>query len=1324
MAGLRQDMHDFALDRLRDFTGRGWLVERVQIWRADAAAPRHLIIEGGPGVGKSAFAAHLWLQRQMIDTVHFCIAGRGGTIEPIAFVRSISEQLLAVSGFEEALRDTQVAYSDQNIVIVGSASAGSVAVGGEVTGVRIENLLIRDMPPESAFERAIRQPLSMLAEQGRLQTVTILVDALDEAITYQGHPTILDLLVKADDLPRQVRFLLTTRQEPVILTWFQNVPHELINTQSEENQEDVRLFLEEQLAERELLRQTAQHHEWETGDFVQKLGVASEWNFLYLTLALPEIEAGRLLAGEKTEEGVEQEDQLPVGLNGIIVYLLNSRLRLEDWNAWGADLMESLLALREPASLNQIADLLAWPQRQTGGRLAKLAQLLDPALYERERYWRFHWSLTEFLCDRKAAKDWWCDLDAGHRHLAAYYLADLVRWPQHDGYAFRHLSAHLAKAKMCAEMGDLIEGRAWYEAQHTHDPALHAYAEDVSRALALAEARGLEALPHVVAWSLLEASVRTRATLLPIAALETMVLLGESERALRYAALITSPDYQSEAYTRIALRLGGKSELNAARGVLGRALAAAMRIPRDVWRAKALAVVAQAMTQTGDLPGALAVAMDISEESERVGTLAAVAQAMTKAGDLGGALAVIEKIPDMWVPQRVEALGIVAQAMAEAGDQTGAQQTLRRALAIEQHSPAIGDWDFSGWHTEALVAVARAMIRTGDRSGAQQTLERALAATEDMPDLSERGAEVIAKVVQAMVEAGDQTDAQQTLEQVLVAAEHTTDDDQRAEKLIGFTSALVSKVGDLPGARQTLRRALTLAKSLPNSFPVYRVPAVAGVAQAMAQVGDLVGALIATENIPNDAEGAPHLALIAQAMVRAGDRTRAQQVLERALTAVEHEPDNDRSACLLATVALAMTEAGNAASAQQVLDRALTAAEKPTFSEQHELALAAVAQAMAETMAQSGDLPSALAAAERIPDYLEHRALANVAVARAMTRAGDLAGAEQVLENQVLAIADWVHDYDYLGRRRRALIVVAQAMAQDGDSAGARQTLRRALAVAEKTRQGPFGSNAEALAAVAEAMAQAGDLVEALAVAENISDIWVQQRVEAFAAVAAAMAQAGDRTGAQQTLGWALAAAERIPPFSFEPIKRERALAAVAQAMAQAGDRIGAQQTLEQALAVATSTELYSSTADLAVLVRAMAQTGDLARASAIAENIPYDSGRAPALAAVAQAMAEAGDRNGAQQMLGRALAAAERTLEWQEPANALAVVVEAMVTMTRPGDPKVANWLCSAFAQARIRGREQVFGHIVAFAPVLAKLGVIVETWRHLLAVEALFSD
>jgi len=65
VTSLLQDFHDYARGRLEGFTGREWLVEKVRAWLGRADAPPFLLILGEPGIGKSAFAAHLWLDKRL-----------------------------------------------------------------------------------------------------------------------------------------------------------------------------------------------------------------------------------------------------------------------------------------------------------------------------------------------------------------------------------------------------------------------------------------------------------------------------------------------------------------------------------------------------------------------------------------------------------------------------------------------------------------------------------------------------------------------------------------------------------------------------------------------------------------------------------------------------------------------------------------------------------------------------------------------------------------------------------------------------------------------------------------------------------------------------------------------------------------------------------------------------------------------------------------------------------------------------------------------------------------------------------------------------------
>jgi len=98
----------------------------------------------------------------------------------------------------------------------------------------------------------------------------------------------------------------------------------------------------------------------------------------------------------------------------------------------------------------------------------------------------------------------------------------------------------------------------------------------------------------------------------------------------------------------------------------------------------------------------------------------------------------------------------------------------------------------------------------------------------------------------------------------------------------------------------------------------------------------------------------------------------------------------------------------------------------------------------------------------------------------------------------------------------------------------------------------------------------------------------------------------------------------------------------------------------------------------------------------------------------VAEGMARLGDREG----LARALAAAEGIERDWARALALAAVAEGMARVAGPGEAEAVAWVHAAFRAARARGRDEVWRHIRAFAPLLDQLGVLPATWERIRAV------
>ncbi len=834
VTSLLQDFHDYARGKLEGFTGREWLVKKVRAWLGRADAPPFLLILGEPGIGKSAFAAHLWLDKKLPHAVHFCIAGRSGTVEPLSFLESLNAQLKDnLPGFAEAFRqvqEEQYAEARQPIYAEAHVQARYVAPGGEVTGVKIIQQ-IRDLPPERALDLALRRPLQRLAENGSLPQTILLVDALDEARTYFSRPNILDLLARAHDFPPPVRFILLSRLEPDILGAFREMPIEVIHAESEENRRDVTAYLHRAWEEDPALRQAVQAWgaEWDADTFAARLGERSEWNFLYLRGVLPLIARGE----------VPDPTKLPAGLDGFHEYLLRTRIGEREWRAWGAELLETLLALQEQVTLEHLARLLGWEVRPTHQRLLRISELLDPAALKQERYWRYHWSLAEFVADRQRAGIWWCDLRTAHRRIAYHYLSEWGGLEQglpglrqretrrtDEGYGLRHLGAHLLAGGETETLRRLLtlehEGRnLWFTVQEEEGQAA-VFLEDVRRLWtwaraedARAAAQGNEA-PHLgdeIRCALIEASLHSLAAKLPLQLPALLVQHNlwtprqaltyirqkheESERAkalgkllpflppellpetLAAAREIKEADARAFALIALAERLPE---------VWPEALAAAREI-KDEWRRADVLIALMARLPSELLLEVLAAAREIENEWRRADVLIAL-MARLPSELLLEVLAAAREIKDEW--RRADALIALAERLPP--------ELLPEALAAARK---IGDAED---RARALTALAERFPEVlPEALAAAREIKDAYARADALTALAERFPEVLPEALAAARLIGDAYDRAraltalaerfpEVLPEALAAAREIEEEWRRADALTALAERLLPEV--------------------------------------------------------------------------------------------------------------------------------------------------------------------------------------------------------------------------------------------------------------------------------------------------------------------------------------------------------------------------------------------------------------------------------------------------------------------------------------------------------------------------------------------------
>jgi WD40 repeat protein len=408
------DFKPFLAGKLKAFTGRQWLFEEIDEWRAAASEPALLII-GEPGVGKSSFVAALVSKNPegQVLAYHCCRADTPGTLEPAAFVRSLAAMLSSqLDGYAAMLEEAVI----------------------------VDLLQFAESDPASAFESAILGPLHKLRQPvgGRRY---LLVDALDEALMRTQHPTIVDLLsTRLNLLPPWLRIVATTRNEPSVLSQLRGLRAHTLSAQDPRNQDDLRNFVHHRLDE-PALRDKANASAKTLTELTSTLLRTSAGNFLFVTTALDAVESGQI--------GFEQIAKLPPGLSSLYELFFNRLFRDAGVDfGYSRPALEIVAGAGEPLTRQDIAAATGLdPEEQLTPILARLASFLPPC---EGRYAFFHKSLFDWLTgwdlrhDQPIAGLYHVGLDKGRTRLADWCWTAYERQPSKvPPYALRHLPRHL-----------------------------------------------------------------------------------------------------------------------------------------------------------------------------------------------------------------------------------------------------------------------------------------------------------------------------------------------------------------------------------------------------------------------------------------------------------------------------------------------------------------------------------------------------------------------------------------------------------------------------------------------------------------------------------------------------------------------------------------------------------------------------------------------------------------------------------------------------------------------------------------------------------------
>ena len=405
------------------FVGRRWLFEAVEKWRTAQNHPSRLLwITARPGFGKSAFAANfVHFGRDKVVAAHFVEWDKPSHRNPCRIVRSLAFQL--------ATR-----WPDYRKLLLTLPEIGE---------------LESKTNPSELFDYLLTTPLSGMIDGGR-QRHLIVVDGLDEASEAARNPLVEMLARDAARLPKWLGFVITGRPEFEIKHPLQDLNPLSIDAGSEENLQDVREYVQLNLASQLNGLPDAK-------SLIEEILKRSEGAFLYAEHFCKEVQCGNI--------SIIRPDQFPAGLGAAYYQWFRRQYStLSQFQKQVRPALCAILAARQPLPLEILKGIFNWRDEEVRDFTQKLGSLFTvkdervPAAIQ-----PFHKSIVDWLTDASRSGSYYVSMNEGHALLAKYgwkrYLEDVDKLDQYFiGNLLEHLfcASEYQKIVRCCEEGKLF----------------------------------------------------------------------------------------------------------------------------------------------------------------------------------------------------------------------------------------------------------------------------------------------------------------------------------------------------------------------------------------------------------------------------------------------------------------------------------------------------------------------------------------------------------------------------------------------------------------------------------------------------------------------------------------------------------------------------------------------------------------------------------------------------------------------------------------------------------------------------------------------------
>ncbi|MFL5655392.1 MAG: AAA family ATPase [Ktedonobacteraceae bacterium] len=1201
------DFTSYMTDLTRDFTGREWVFQSIQAWLADSHKPRFFLLTGDPGSGKSSIAARLaqfsqgsisspvgcpLLAHNFISALHFCSARDSRWINPTVFAESLALQLGArYQLFAKALAEKR---EDRQISIEVTQRATNIT-GGQMVGVAIHKLDLSSLSAEDAFTRIVREPLEVLLGQEPEKQVIVMVDALDEALTYSGSINIVSLLAQVEYLPPGARFIITSRKVDQIKRAFRQTKSLFLSSQefNEQNQEDIEHFVEGQLLRDEQLATKVntlppERVENLKAEVIKK----ATGNFLYVRFLLDAIAGG--------QRPLTQLEGLPEGLDGLYFDSLERVVKLgkRSWYEEYAPLMGVLSVVQESVTQIQLAALTGQSESNIWEYLGNVQQFLEQGVISvREggkRYRLYHQSVVDFLNQQWIVVDheemrnpFYCSMTEWHRKVASRCeLGGIISvWEdeRHDlveqgrrEYARKYYITHLYLAQAWHRLFEVLDLLEYGKAKLRNDPSTHSYALDLDlgRQATTWEGwtieEGIASLPRLWQYTLLRCSLTSRADRYPEEAFRLLILLGRKQEALGLTELLTDPAKQVRVLLQIAKQLQEQANQECEwHKVLMRVGEVARTLKGSFWQAWALCALDIALAQEQKWSEAQCVVGSIEDKSEQVRALNALSTALAKEqkwmqNELFHNRPNDSGQDEYWQAWALRDLGTI---FAQAGQEKHAMQVWAQAERL------IDTMQDHYWQAKALKELGIALAQAGQWTEAE-------------------------RLIGTIQERYWQTEALRDLGSALAQAEQ----EKHAMQVWAQAERLIDTIGD------SYVQAMVL-KELGTIF------AQAGQEKHAMQVWAQAERLIDT--IEDSYVQAMVLKELGSALAQAGQEEHAVQVWTQAERLIGTIEDNYRQATALRELGTIFAQAGQEEHAVQVWAQAEHLID--TIGDIYQQATALTE--LCSTLAQAGQEEHAVQVwtdVEQVIDTigdLSRRGMVLSTLGIIFAQAGQEEHAVQVwAQAERLINTIW----DSSGQAW-ALSDFGTTLAQAGQEEHAVQVWTQAEHVINTI--GDNYRQATALRELSSTLAQAGQWTEAERLIGTIRDS--SQQAEALRELGTIFAQAGQEEHAMQV--WAQA--ERVIGTIQNPYMKSWDLRELSSTLAEAG------QWTEAERLIGTIRDRSEKARALSAVGTILAQAGQWTEAERLIGTIRDRSKRAWALSALGTALAEAGQEEHAVQV-------------------------------------------------------------------------------------------